>query len=188
MCDQQSLRSACAYEQSDQSLCWFLKYFMSVKLLPENHLEFLSLRGGFAGSSESTLVKIPHVGNHVLRLIWLPNLNVSTECGWNFLYNQDSASILLLYCHFYAPKGTLGAYSNRTVRTSVPLHVRCISPILFEVGIPNLVCGCILGWQSVAYHILVTMTLTSDLVFIVITMSFRPSRLVSEAYFLYSLR
>ena len=33
---------------------------MSVKLLTENPLEFLSLRGGFTGSSESILVKIPH--------------------------------------------------------------------------------------------------------------------------------
>ena len=24
--------------------------------------------------------------------------------------------------------------------------------ILFELGIPNLVCGCILGWQSVMYQ------------------------------------
>ena len=31
---------------------------MSVKLLTENHLEFLSLKGGCRGSSESTLVKI----------------------------------------------------------------------------------------------------------------------------------
>ena len=38
-------------------------------------------------------------------------------------------------------------------------------PIFFEVGIPNLVCGCILGWRSVAYHFWVTVTLTSDLVF-----------------------
>ena len=51
---------------------------------------------------------------------------------------------------------------------SVPLCVRCISPIFFEVGIPNLVCGCILGWQSVAYHFGVTLTLTSDLVFRII--------------------
>ena len=36
MCDQQRLRSACAYI----------------------HLEFLSLTGGFTGSSESTLVKM----------------------------------------------------------------------------------------------------------------------------------
>ena len=33
---------------------------MIVKLLPEHHLEILSLKGGCTGSSESTLVKMPH--------------------------------------------------------------------------------------------------------------------------------
>ena len=33
---------------------------MSVKLLTEHNLEFLSLKGGYTGSSESTLVKMPH--------------------------------------------------------------------------------------------------------------------------------
>ena len=33
---------------------------MSVKLLTEHHLEFLCLKGGYTGSSESTLVKMPH--------------------------------------------------------------------------------------------------------------------------------
>ena len=33
---------------------------MSVKLLTEHNLEFLSLKGGRTGSSESTLVKMPH--------------------------------------------------------------------------------------------------------------------------------
>ena len=58
---------------------------------------------------------------------------------------------------------------------------RSISPIFLEVGIPNLICGCILGWRSVAYHFLVTviLTLTSDLVFRII---------VSGAYLLYYLR
>ena len=60
MCDQQSLRSACAYAQSDQSLCVSLEYSVIVKLLTEHHLEFLSLKGGCRGSSESTLVKMPH--------------------------------------------------------------------------------------------------------------------------------
>ena len=55
MFDQQSLRSACAYAQSDQSFCLSLVYSMSVKLLTEHHLEFLSLKGGCTGSSESTL-------------------------------------------------------------------------------------------------------------------------------------
>ena len=43
-------------------------------------------------------------------------------------------------------------------------RVRSISLILFEVGISNLVCGCILGWRSVAYHnwVTVTLNLTSD--------------------------
>ena len=58
MCDQQSLRPACAYAQSDQSLCLSLEYSMIVKLLTERHLEFLSLKGGCRGSSESTFVKM----------------------------------------------------------------------------------------------------------------------------------
>ena len=60
MCDQQSLRSACAYAQSDQSLCLSLEYYMTVKLLTEQNLEFLSLKEGCTGSSVSTLVKMPH--------------------------------------------------------------------------------------------------------------------------------
>ena len=92
---------------------------------------------------------------------------------------------------FMPPKELWEAYSNRTVRPSVspsvrpsvrPSHfrVRSISPIFFEVGIPNLVCGYILGWRSVAYHfrVTVTLTLTSDLVFIII---------VSGSYLLYYL-
>ena len=61
MCDQQSLGSACAYAQSDQSLCLSLEYYTIVKLLTEHHLEFVSLNGGWRGSSESTHVKIPHL-------------------------------------------------------------------------------------------------------------------------------
>ena len=62
MCVQQSLRSACAYAQSDQSLCLSLTYYtcMTVKLLTEHHLKFLSLKGGCTCSSEPTIVKMPH--------------------------------------------------------------------------------------------------------------------------------
>ena len=60
MCDQQHLRPACADAQSDQSLCLSLEYSMAVKLLTVHHLEFQSLKGGCIGSSESTLVKMPH--------------------------------------------------------------------------------------------------------------------------------
>ena len=60
MCNQQRLRPACAYTQSDQSLCLSLEYSMTVKLLTEQHLEFLSFSGGCTGSSESIHVKMPH--------------------------------------------------------------------------------------------------------------------------------
>ena len=60
MCDQQRLRPACAYVQSDLSLCLSLECSMTVKLLTEKHLEFLSLKGGCTGSFESTFAKMPH--------------------------------------------------------------------------------------------------------------------------------
>ena len=47
---------------------------MTVKLLTDNHLEFLSLKRGCTGFSESTLVKIPHCWkSHVtaqIGLLW----------------------------------------------------------------------------------------------------------------------
>ena len=75
MCDQQSLRSTCAYAQSDQSLCLSLEYFMTVKLLTEHQLEFLSLKGGCAGSSESTLVKLSNCWkSHAAAQLWKMDL------------------------------------------------------------------------------------------------------------------
>ena len=46
--------------QSDKSLFKSLEYSMTVKLLTEHHLEFLSLKGGRIGAYESTLVKMSH--------------------------------------------------------------------------------------------------------------------------------
>ena len=53
---QTSLRIA----QSDQSLCWWLEYSMTVKLLTEHHLELLSFKGYCTGSTESTLANMSH--------------------------------------------------------------------------------------------------------------------------------
>ena len=82
MCDQQSLRSACAYAQSDQSLCLSLEYSMSAKLLTEHQLEFLSLKGDCTGLSECTLVKMPHCWkSHVAALFYYLILNMKlAEC------------------------------------------------------------------------------------------------------------
>ena len=46
--------------QSDRSHCLSLEYSMCIKLPTEHHLEFLSLKVGCTGSSESTHAKIPH--------------------------------------------------------------------------------------------------------------------------------
>ena len=47
-----------------------LEYSITVKLLNEHFLEFLNLKGGCIGSSESTLIKMPncwksHVAAHL---------------------------------------------------------------------------------------------------------------------------
>ena len=54
---------------------------MSVKLQTEHHFEFLNLKGGCTGSSESTFVKTPHcwksrvfphmIRIHVTLFIWI---------------------------------------------------------------------------------------------------------------------
>ena len=101
MCDQQRLRSACAYMQSDQSLCSSLEYSMSVKLLTEHLLEVLSLKGGCTGSSESTLVKMLNCWkSHATAQLfyktgeWQTCLNILLVCehapGVIFLYPDNS--------------------------------------------------------------------------------------------------
>ena len=49
-----------ASDQPYQSLCLLLEYSMSFKLLTEQCLELLSLKGGCIGMSEATLVKMSH--------------------------------------------------------------------------------------------------------------------------------
>ena len=55
---------------------------MTVKLLAEQHLEFLGLKGGCTGSAQSTLVKMPHcLKSHVLAhiLVNLFMLDIFTD-------------------------------------------------------------------------------------------------------------
>ena len=96
MCDQQRLRSACTYTQSDQSLCSSLEYSMSIKLLTEHLLEALSLKGGFTGSAESTRVKMPHCWkSHVAaHLILSCRSNSSTSfCHSLFVVQNDNVGL-----------------------------------------------------------------------------------------------
>ena len=65
---------------------------MSVELLIEHHLEFLSLKGGFTVSSDSTFVKIPHVSHcwkyHVMS-------HLISKSGCNNLHALKSISSIL---------------------------------------------------------------------------------------------
>ena len=76
MCDQQSLRSACAYAQSDQSLCLSLEYSMIVKLLTENHLKFKALKQAAEAHRSLHLSKCHIVGNHMSRLEYFVYCNL----------------------------------------------------------------------------------------------------------------
>ena len=58
---------------------------MIVKLLTEHHFEFLSLKGGCRGSSESTHVKMPHCWkSHATAQLFL-------------IFNECEKTVLLYY-------------------------------------------------------------------------------------------
>ena len=76
--NEQRLRQACAYAQSEQNLCKWLEYSMNIKLLTEQHLEFLSLKGGCTCSSESIHVKMPHcLKSHVAAHFYIGPVKLS---------------------------------------------------------------------------------------------------------------
>ena len=55
---------------------------MSVKLLTEQHLELLCVKGGCTGSSESTLVKMPHCWkSHVMAHMLLRSDAIGELCA-----------------------------------------------------------------------------------------------------------
>ena len=55
---------------------------MIVKLLTEHRLEFVSLKGGYTGSSESTLVKMPHCVAAQFMTYWLRADRCVRYAGW----------------------------------------------------------------------------------------------------------
>ena len=100
MCDQQRLRPACAYAQSDQSLCQSLEYSMIVKQLTEHHLEFLSFKGGCTGSSESTLAKMPHCWKSHATAQFLSTVYQSAHTARQYITVVLCLIILLFYIKF----------------------------------------------------------------------------------------
>ena len=60
---------------------------MTVKLLTEHHLEFLSLKRGCTGLSESTLAKMPHIAAQLLLVFNEGKRNVKYSL---YIYNTSS--------------------------------------------------------------------------------------------------
>ena len=73
---------------------------MIVKLLTEYHLEFLSLKGGCTGSSESTFVKMPHCWKaHVTAQI-VSTTFLTAKCRHFFLaYKRLYPLTAIFDCH-----------------------------------------------------------------------------------------
>ena len=59
---------------------------MSVKLLTEHRLEFVSLKGGCTGSSESTLVRMPHC---VAAQLWYIGFEPMRAIRWLLSYLKE---------------------------------------------------------------------------------------------------
>ena len=124
MCDQQSLRPACAYAQPDQSLCLSLEYSMIVKLLTERHLEFLSITGGCRGPSESTLVKMSNCWKsralaQIYKLWSLSVYSVSNKQISKLRHCIHSCGKCHLFSMFIQPLPTLARHISSCARSTL---------------------------------------------------------------------
>ena len=73
---------------------------MSVKLLTEHYLEFQSLKRGCTGSSESTLVKMPHCWKSHVTAHLSPH---PTPGGWGYCPFEDGGSVAVYSLFIVAP-------------------------------------------------------------------------------------
>ena len=138
MCHQQRLRPACAYAQSDQSLCLSLEYSMTVQLLTEQRLEFLSFTGSCACSSESAHVKMPHCWkSHVVAKIpYISDLSsglLSQGKGASFV-PSPAAGVLSPFSEVIIENSAYsdmwGVHTDNLIcRVSSYIHTRCSLPI-----------------------------------------------------------
>ena len=104
MCNQQGLRSACAYAQSGQSLCLSLECSVTVGLLTGRRLGFLCLGvGGAVRVRLGLRVSKSHiVGNHMPRLIYYPILLYTCALEFFAVKTTSLSKVLLLFFAFFA--------------------------------------------------------------------------------------
>ena len=83
---------------------------MSVKLLTEQHLEFLNLKGGWTGSSRSTCVKMldcwkSHVRTHIFNNL-VKSLLIMSACSYMY-FLENHSYVALFVCLLYVPSQQL---------------------------------------------------------------------------------
>ena len=102
ICDQQSLRSAFAYGQSDQSLCWLLEYSMIIKLLTEHRVSKLKRRRHWLvwvyTCQNATLLEITYPGSI---MYWVRLIDAQNLCliGKNLSDNNSYMSLCIPLCN-----------------------------------------------------------------------------------------
>ena len=103
MCDQQGLRSACAYVQSGQSLCLSIECSVTVGQLIGHRLGFLCLGGVGAVRVRLGLpVSGGHiVGNHMPLLIYYPILLYTCALEIFVVKTTSLSKVLLLLFAFF---------------------------------------------------------------------------------------
>ena len=95
---------------------------MIIKLLTEHNLEFLSLQGGCSGSSESTLVKMPHCWkSHVTAL------NIISQ-RFNFVNYEIKSTLKRVNMTRNVAISTVHWPTHGTVRKYSANHVYCRRP------------------------------------------------------------
>ena len=96
---------------------------MTLTLLAEYHLEFLSLKGGFIGSSESTHVKMPHCWkSHVAAQLYRIK-------EW-FLSHENSYKSFSFIVNTYAVFFLFPAFESKILKL-VNASIEVWTPILF---------------------------------------------------------
>ena len=102
---------------------------MTVKLLTVHNLEFLILKGGCTGSSESTLVKIPHCWkSHVIAHMVSIVSTAHMELGYlDYPYLEHSKgefeNILVLTDHYTRYSQAKSLYENCFIHYGFPARM-----------------------------------------------------------------
>ena len=125
MCDQQGLRSACAYAQSGQSLCLSIECSVTIGLLTGRQLGLLCLKGwGAVWVRLGLHVSGGHiVGNHMPLLIYYPILLYTCALEIFLVKTTSLSKALLLFFAFFAFRAPTCQQDGNTLQIKLCLTV-----------------------------------------------------------------